>query len=137
MPIVAQNNVLLGSAFTLIIVTWMFSVGGESLIPFDLSIRYPATIYGLSSMMASCSGIIVPSLASWILQDSAYDPERWNTLFRIIGSASAFGGLVFVLLLKAEPFLPEERTIDSAKKVTDADASSSNKINLDTTKDLA
>lgn len=109
MPLVADNVIVLFSLFAIVIVCYMFGAGGESLIPFDLSQRYPATIMGFAHSISILSGIAIPVVSSAVLGDSPHEQARWNTLFTIIGSALAFGGLAFVLVLKAKPFLPEEK----------------------------
>lgn len=110
MPIFAHNNALLFAVFSIVPVCYMFGAGGESLGPFDLSARYPATIMGLAHSISVLSGIIIPGATSLIVQDSPEDPERWNILFNLVGITLLVGGLIFVLVFKAKPFLAEEQS---------------------------
>lgn len=109
-PFVSQDKLLTGLAFGMLITTWMLTVGCEPQIPFDLTRRYPATIIGIVQTVSGFSMTFVTCMSSWILDGSLKNPESWNTLFRITGYALAFGGIVFVLMYKAELILPEELT---------------------------
>lgn len=88
---------------------WMLGAGGESMVPYDLSSKYPASIVGLTHSISVLSGIAVPAVFDIIIGEETHDPERWRLLFMIMASALAFGGLIFGIVLKAKPFLAEEQ----------------------------
>lgn len=88
---------------------WMFGVAGESMIPYDLSYTYPATIVGVAQSIAVLSGLTLPSVCGLILTEDSADPSGWNLLFLLIAGALASGGIVLVLVLKSKPFLPGEK----------------------------
>lgn len=88
---------------------WMLGAGGESLVPYDLSTNHPAAIVGLAHGLSIFSGLSVPGLCTLVLGSETDSEAGWNILFMIIGSLLTFGGLVFICVLKAKPFLPEER----------------------------
>lgn len=117
-PLVSPGNfVLVAGLLMMIYFFWMFGAGGETMVPYDLSPKYPATIMGFAHSLSILSGFVLPSVGSMILGDDKSDPARWNTLFTLISGASLLGGLVFVLVIKAKPFLPSERAkYDEARK---------------------
>lgn len=88
---------------------WMLGAGGESMVPYDLSERYPATIVGVAQSFSVLSGFLVPSLCSVILGNENTDETRWNLMFNLLACALTFGGFVFVCVVKAKPFLPGEK----------------------------
>lgn len=88
---------------------WMLGAGGESMVPYDLSEKYPATIVGVAQSISVLSGFLVPSLCSIILGNESTDKTRWNLMFNLLACALTFGGLVFVCVVKAKPFLPGEK----------------------------
>lgn len=97
--------------------SWMLGAGGESMVPYDLSERYPATIVGVAQSLSVLSGLIVPSICSFILGNENTDPKRWDFLFSLLACSLVFGGLVFVCVVKAKPFLPGEK-VDKTPSVT-------------------
>lgn len=98
--------------------TAMMNVGGESMVPYDLSAKYPATIMGLAHSVSVLSGVTAPTICSMVLGDDSESPERWNTLFVMIGSGLVIGNLVFICFLKAEPFLPGEKKESHSRSKT-------------------
>lgn len=114
LPIVGTSLEPVAILVLLIFVAWMFGAGGESMVPYDLSSRYPATIMGLAHSVSIMSGIVIPSVSSFVLGNDDTDPERWNILFNLTGCALTIGGLVFVFVLKAKPFLPGEKELKSS-----------------------
>lgn len=88
---------------------WMLGAGGESMVPYDLSPRNPATIVGVAQSFSVLSGLSVPALCDFVFLDKQTDNETsWTQLFQLIACLLLFGGLIFGLVLKAEPFLPGE-----------------------------
>lgn len=97
----------------------MFTAGGETMLPYDLSDEYPATIMAIANSIGNVSGITTTALAAFILggnHGASYD--HWNILIYLIAAANLIGGMAFVLLVKAEP-------IDFSS--SDADTKTNNK----------
>lgn len=101
----------LNSVIVLIMLVYLFYVlgsGGESMVPYDLSSRYPATICGMAHSISVLSGVTVPMLATLVISKDGSDIGEWNLLFYIIGCGCTLGGVVFCFVLKSKPFLPGE-----------------------------
>lgn len=81
----------------------MFTAGGETMLPYDLSDQYPATIMAIANSVANFSGVTTTYLAGAILGNQSGSYSRWNILMYLIAGANLLGGLAFVLLVKAEP----------------------------------
>lgn len=108
LPFAGSNLPLVITLMVVAFLFWVFGAGGESMVPYDLSSRYPATICGLAHSFSVLSGIAIPALCGLVLSEDGADPRGWNLLFVIIGSGCTLGGLVFCLVLKSKPFLPGE-----------------------------
>lgn len=87
---------------------WMFGAGGEAMAANDISIRYPATIYGFAHSISALSGMLVPGIAALVLADSPSSQDSWSIYFACMGSICAFGGFVFIFLFESKLFLPSE-----------------------------
>ncbi|CAA2962122.1 sialin-like [Olea europaea subsp. europaea] len=81
----------------------IFVVGGEMMLPYDLSEEYPATIMAIANSIANMSGMIVTTMTGIILGDQGGSQARWNIIIALIACLDALGGLLFCLLVKAEP----------------------------------
>lgn len=115
----AYTNPSLGMATLLIMSVcfwWMMGAGGESMLPYDLSSEYPASIVGFAHSFSIFSGLALSSLCSVILGEQTDDPQKWATLFYILAGLLAGGGLVFVVIVKARPFLPGEKIPKAARR---------------------
>lgn len=110
------NIIYVGAVLQLGAVFYMFMAGGETLLPFDLSQEYPATIVAIANSVANTSGSTVTLLAGLILADQGGSYRRWNLLMLILGAANFVGGLAFCLLVKAEPII-----MDQDRSETDTD----------------
>lgn len=114
----------------------MFTAGGETMLPYDLSERYPATIMAVANSIANTSASITTTMASVILgkEDTSY--YRWNLLMFVISAANFIGASIFNLIVRAEPI--DFGDNDTAAISPDADNNSlapiSNKSTLDGTK---
>lgn len=80
----------------------MFTAGGETMLPYDLSDQYPATIMAIANSVANLSGVTTTVLAGLVLGDQGGSYARWNILIYVIVGANVVGGLAFLLLVKAE-----------------------------------
>lgn len=107
-PFAGSNFPMVITLIMVIFFFWLFGVGGESMVPYDLSTRYPATIYGFAHSFSVLAGVCMPLLCGLMLNNDGADPPGWNRLFFLIGSVCTFGGLVFCLVLRSKPFLPGE-----------------------------
>lgn len=87
---------------------WMLGSGGESLVPYDLSIKYPATVFGISHSLGVLSSVVVPLVSDLILNGDDTSKENWNFILLLISGACFVGGLAFVFILRPKPFLPGE-----------------------------
>lgn len=91
------------AAFLLLIsFAQMFTAGGETMLPYDLTEEYPATIMAIANSVSNTSGICVTLLAGFILGDQGGSYDRWNILIYLISGLLTFGALMFALLIKAE-----------------------------------
>ena len=81
----------------------MFTAGGETMLPYDLSSKYPATIMAIANSVANLSAVTTTALAGLILGDQGGSYDRWNLLIYLIAGANVLGGLAFTVLVKAEP----------------------------------
>jgi ACS family sodium-dependent inorganic phosphate cotransporter len=88
---------------------WMMGAGGESMLPYDLSAEYPASIVGFAHSFSIFSGVVLATICDAILGEDTEDPEKWSSLFYVIAGLLAGGGLIFVAVVKAKPFLPGEK----------------------------
>jgi hypothetical protein len=81
----------------------MFNSGGETMLPYDLSEEYPATIMAIANSLANISAVTTTTAAAFILGDQGGSFERWNTLIYFVAGMNLLGGLAFTFLVKAEP----------------------------------
>lgn len=92
----------------------MFAAGGETMLPYDLSEEYPATIMAIANSVANLSASIVTTMATLVLGDQAGSFDRWNILLYIIAGTNLLGGLSFCFLVKAEPIKFDKKQAQSA-----------------------
>lgn len=85
----------------------MFGVGGEAVAANDMSLKYPATIYGFAHSAATLAGIAVPITAGIVVSDTS-SFYNWSKFFIILASSTIIGGLAFILGHKSKRFLPGE-----------------------------
>lgn len=90
------------AAIILLSITAMFGSGGEAILPVDLSLDYAASIMAIANSLANFSGIILPPVVSWILEDQLESSERWNQIWLLIGATMMLGGLIFCIGVKAK-----------------------------------
>lgn len=109
LPLLNPSLELVAFLIMFVFLAWMLGAGGESMVPYDLSYRYPATIFGFGHSIGVLSGLFVPWVSSLILGEESTNFERWNNLFWLIGGLLTLGVLVFALFLKSKPFLPGEK----------------------------
>lgn len=89
-------------AVVVLSVAAMFGAGGEAVTPVDLSTDYSASIMAIANSSANLSGIILPSLVSFIMDSQYGDAERWNIVWWIVAGIMALGGFVYVTVVTAE-----------------------------------
>lgn len=94
---------------------WMLGAGGESMLPYDLSSEYPASIVGFAHSISIFSGVALTTICEVVLGENTEDSERWSCLFYLLAGMLAFGGTIFVIMVKAKPFLPGERVPKSTR----------------------
>ena len=96
----------------------MFTSGGETMLPYDLSEEYPATIMSIANSIANLSGITTPTVAGFVLADEGGSYHKWNMLIYLIVGANVVGGLAFMFLVKAEPidFASGETDVKTGQK---------------------
>ncbi|CAA2962125.1 inorganic phosphate cotransporter isoform X1 [Olea europaea subsp. europaea] len=98
----------------------IFTAGGDSILPYDLSEDYPATIVAIANCVANTSGFVVPTVTSLILGDQGGSQTRWNYVIAFIACADLLGGILFCLLVKAERIdfdQKKEKKIMSSKMI--------------------
>lgn len=89
----------------------MFNVGGDAVLPYDLSDEYPATIAAIGNSIANLSGITTTVIAGQILGNQGGSYDRWNLLIRLIGIVNILGGLAFTILVSAKPIIFKRASI--------------------------
>lgn len=133
-PLVGQNQIFpVAGLFLLIYFFWMFGAGGESMVPYDLSPKYPATIMGFAHSLSILSGFAIPQVTGLVLGDDKKDPERWRILFLLISGALTLGGLAFVLVIEAKPFLASERAKYDEDKAREKSLQQNGQLKVTTT----
>lgn len=95
----------------------MFGAGGEAVAANDMSIRYPATIYGFAHSISALGGLMVPGLAALVLGSEPKSHERWTIYFYLLAILASIGGFVFVFFFKSKLFLPCEMNGDKITNV--------------------
>ncbi|CAA2962124.1 sialin-like [Olea europaea subsp. europaea] len=93
-----------------------FEAGGDTMLPYDLSEEYPATILSIALCIGNLSGIAVTTLTSFVLGDQGGSQARWHTLIALIAAFVFAGGLVFCLMIKAKPIDFESKKKQSANE---------------------
>lgn len=94
----------------------MFTAGGETMLPYDLSEKYPATIMAIANSVANLSAVTTTTVTALILGDQGGSYARWNTLIYLIAGANIAGATIFNLIVKAEPIDGTSTSADSTKK---------------------
>lgn len=89
-------------AIVILSVAAMFGSGGEAVLPIDLSQEYSASIMAIANSLANFSGILLPQIVALVLDGQMDNAERWNTIWRIVGSLMVVGGLAFTFGVKAK-----------------------------------
>lgn len=104
--LVTFNNcdlIYLGIVLQLVSFLSMFVAGGETMLPYDLSDEFPATIAAVANSVANISGIVTTGLATWIVGKQGGSMTRWHKLIYLYSGANFVGGLAFSIFVKAEP----------------------------------
>lgn len=89
-------------AVIILSVTAMFGAGGEAVLPIDLSLEFSASIMAIANSAANMSGIILPQIVSFVLNDQRGDAERWKMVWYIVGGIISLGGVLFAYRVDAE-----------------------------------
>ncbi|XP_076056045.1 sialin-like isoform X1 [Oratosquilla oratoria] len=92
------------AAVTLMTASMFFNgaVSGGHMVTFsDISPNYTGTTFGISNMMASVPGFLVPPVVAAII-DNQHTIEHWQRIFWICIPAYTLGGLVFLLFATTE-----------------------------------
>lgn len=109
-----SNNYVICFIVIMLNIFYMFGAGGEAVAANDMSIRYPATIYGFAHSISALGGLMVPGLAALVLGSQPKSHERWTIYFYLLATFAALGGFVFIFLFKSKLFLPCEINDDKA-----------------------
>lgn len=113
------NVIFVAILLQVISILSMFTAGGETMLPYDLSSKYPATIMAVANTVANMSAITTTTLAGLILRDQGGSFWRWNLLIYLIAGANLLGGLAFSLLVKAEPIDLRVKRKESSDKMVE------------------
>lgn len=97
------NLVYSGILLQVLSIFAVFVAGGETMLPYDLTEEYPATIMAIANSFGNLSGIIITSLTGLLLGSQGGSQTRWNTVIYVVIVANIIGGLVFCLIVKAKP----------------------------------
>lgn len=97
--------------------TNMCSGGGESMIPLDLSEKYPATIMAIANCLSCISAFTIPSLKKIILGGNVNSVSRWNSVMIVIAAINVVGGVIFWVMVRAEPIDIEDPEEDGSGEV--------------------
>lgn len=104
----SDNVILIGFIIICLNLVWMFGAGGEAVAANDMTLKYPATIYGFCHALAALAGIAITLVAKFTVEDDPTSYERWRFFFIILAVNMIVGGLAFVFGFKAKRFLPGE-----------------------------
>lgn len=85
-----------------------FNGGAETMLPYDLSEEYPATIMAIGNSVATISAPSLTALTGWVLGDEKHSVRRWNIILLLIAAYNAIAGAYFALYVKAEPLQFDE-----------------------------
>lgn len=78
--------------------------GGSDVNTFDLTRKHASILISVITSANTAFGLFTPSLVTQILDQSSADRlhDQWNTVFLVTAGIHCSGGLVFVLLARAE-----------------------------------
>lgn len=103
LPLCGLNIKYAASVLVFISIVSMCACGGEALVPYDLSDKYPATIMAMANSFSSTSGFLVPILSTTLVSsEDAHDLEMWSQFLYTIAGINVIGGLIFMIMVKAE-----------------------------------
>lgn len=105
----------------------MFTAGGETMIPYDLSNKYPATIMAIANCVANLSGLTTTEISRQVLRGQPSSFDRWNLLIYLVAGANIIGCIAFVSLIKAEPL---DLSSKKKKKIDTKSIDADNKLKL-------
>lgn len=90
----------------------MFTAGGETMLPYDLSEKYPATIMAIANSIANISAVTTTTVTALVLGDQGSSYARWNILIYLIAGANIVGATIFNLIIRAEPIDQSDESQD-------------------------
>lgn len=93
---------LVCGAVILLSITSMFGAGGEAVLPIDLTTEYSASIMAIANSVANLSGIVLPPIVSFLLDNQLASSGHWNQVWWFISVVMACGGFMFTCLVKAK-----------------------------------
>lgn len=97
------NLVYVGVLLQLVSFLSVFTAGGETMLPYDLSDEYPATIMAIANSVANLSGVTTTVLVSFVLGDQGGSYTRWNIIIYLVAGVNFLGATAFLFLVKAKP----------------------------------
>lgn len=101
-------------AVILLALTNIMQSGADSILPYDLSPTYSATIMGVANSFANSAGVILPKIHKAFVGNDVYNLNKWAVFFYTVGGLIASGGVIFILMVKAQvqqfdPAYPQDR----------------------------
>lgn len=82
-----------------------FVMGGDVIVPAEVSMHFATTIYSCINMLANMPGIIAPLVIGMILEgaeDGIDLKHRWDSVFYMTAAIVSFGTTAFILFGSSE-----------------------------------
>lgn len=104
-PLIGCSAIL--SVIVLIVGMLLYGLvmGGDVIVPVEVSRNFATTIYSCINMLANTSGIVAPLVIGMILEgatDGVDLKHRWDTVFYMAAGVVSFGTTAFMIFGSSE-----------------------------------
>lgn len=134
-PMIDCNTNVIIATLVVGMFAYGFVTGGDVIVPAEISIHYPSTIYSSLNSFSSLSGSLAPLIVGFILETSITDADilesialqvpissqlamkqSWDTVFYLTASVVALGTTIFIVYGSSErqafDYTVDEETTD-------------------------
>lgn len=122
-PMIGCNTNLIILTLVIGMFAYGFVTGGDVIVPAEISINYPSTIYSSLNSFSSLSGSLAPLIVGLILDSSTIDPsisatsdplsissvtgqialkQSWDLVFYLTASIVSIGTTIFIIYGSSE-----------------------------------
>lgn len=120
-PMIDCNTNLIIATLVIGMFAYGFVTGGDVIVPAEISIHYPSTIYSSLNSFSSLSGSLAPLIVGFILENSITDADiveslalgmpissqlamkqSWDTVFYLTAFIVALGTTIFIMYGSSE-----------------------------------